>query len=198
MTVKAKEPPGRLRRTARLLIGPSKLRRPSDRIEGAIVALVSAAFLASAAVAALFGWRYCQTQSYQAARLHPAVAVVSQTFPAADSGFPATAAAARWRAPDGQQRSGILTTTTSPDVWGTQAGARVEVWLTASGNPAPAPPGGFIMVLNAAVIAAAAWVGAGIVLGVCYLAGRVVLDRMRLAGWESDWALTGPRWTTRR
>lgn len=96
MTGKVKEPPGRLRRTARLLIGPSKLRRPSDRIEGAVLALLSAAFLASAA------------------------------------------------------------------------------------------------------IAAAAWVGAGIVLGVCYLASRVVLDRMRLAGWESDWALTGPRWTTRR
>jgi hypothetical protein len=23
----------------------------------------------------------------------------------------------------------------------------------------------------------------------------VVLDRRRLAGWEADWAATGPRWT---
>lgn len=192
------KPPGLLRRTARLLIGPSKLRRPSDRIEGAVLALLSAAFLASAAIAALFGWRYCQTQSYHTARLHPAVAVVSQTFPAADSGFPATEAAARWRAPDGQQRSGILTTTTAPGVWGTQAGARVQVWLTASGNPAPAPPGALTMVVNAVAMAAGAWVGAGIVLGVCYQVTRAVIDRRRLAGWESDWALTGPRWTARR
>jgi hypothetical protein len=25
-----------------------------------------------------------------------------------------------------------------------------------------------------------------------------VLDRRRLAAWESAWSLTGPRWTTRR
>ena len=37
------------RRLARLLLGRNKLRRPSDRIEGVIVLLLSAAFLLSAA-----------------------------------------------------------------------------------------------------------------------------------------------------
>ena len=31
-----------------------------------------------------------------------------------------------------------------------------------------------------------------------YVLGRLVLDRRRLAAWESAWSLTGPRWTSRR
>jgi hypothetical protein len=197
MPAEAREP-GWLRRTARLLIGRSALRRPSDRIEGAVLALLSAAFLACAATAGFLGWRWCEAQSKEAAHLHPAVAVVTRTVPAVPDGFPVTEAAARWRAPGGQQRSGILTTSTAPGVWGTQAGERVRVWLTASGDPAPAPPGTFTTVVNTVVIAAGAWAGAGLVLGVCYVLSRLVLDRRRLAGWESDWAMTEPRWTTRR
>lgn len=188
----------RLRRTARLLIGPSKLRRPSDRIEGAVLALLSAAFLACAATAAFLAWSYCQTQSRQAAHLHPSVAVVSRTFRAESSGFPVTEADARWRAPDGRERSGILTTTTAPSLSRPRPGTRVQVWLTASGNLAPAPPGTVAFVLNAVVVATAVWACAGMVLGIFYLVSRVMLDRRRLAGWESDWALTGPRWTTLR
>jgi hypothetical protein len=40
--------------------------------------------------------------------------------------------------------------------------------------------------------------GAAVVLIFCYLLCRMVLDRHRLAGWESAWATVGPRWTTRR
>jgi hypothetical protein len=52
MLGRAKQP-GRLHRTARPLIGPSKLRRLSDRIEGAVLALLSMAFLGCAAIAAV-------------------------------------------------------------------------------------------------------------------------------------------------
>lgn len=194
MPVTCREP-GRLRRMSRLLIGRSVLRRPSDRIEAAVLALLSAVFLACTATAGLLGWRYCQAQTAQAARLHPAVAVVSQVVPA--TGYPAAEAHAQWRAPGGQRRSGILTTITAPGIWGTQPGARVQIWLTATGNPAPAPPGGFCLVLSTVVLASVASAGGGLVLATCYLVSRAVLDRRRLAGWESDWALTGPRWTTR-
>jgi hypothetical protein len=190
------EAPGLPRRVTRLLIGKSGLRRPSDRIEGALVALLSAVFVACAVPAALLGWRFCQVQSAEAARLHPAVAVVSNVFPYVGSLFPAGEVTAQWRAPDGQRRSGILTTTTAPSIWGAQAGTRVPVWLTASGNPA-SPPDAVAVVQTAVLMATGAWIGAGLALGICYLACRVLLDRRRLAGWESDWALTGPRWTTR-
>jgi hypothetical protein len=187
-----------LRRMARLLIGSSTLRRPSDRIEGMAAALLAAVFVAAVAVAVFAGWRFCQTQSAQAARLHPAEAVLTPLAPAAAAQMPATEAAARWRAPDGQEKSGILTTATAPAIWGSQPGARVQVWLTASGVPVPAPPGPAAVLLTAIVIGTAEAGGVGIALCICYLALRLVLDRRRLAGWESDWALTGPRWTMRR
>jgi hypothetical protein len=195
VTGKAKAP-GLPRRMTRLLIGSSGLRRPSDRIEGALVALLSAAFLACAAAAALFGLRLCQIHSDEAAHLHPAVAVVSSV---SEPGFmfAATEVTARWRAPDGQQRSGVLTTATAPGISAAQAGTRVRIWLTASGDPA-SPPNAVGTAVTAALLATATWAGAGIVLGACYLVVRAVLDRRRLAGWESDWALTGPRWSTRR
>jgi hypothetical protein len=50
----------------------------------------------------------------------------------------------------------------------------------------------------AVVLVIVAACGAGMVLIICYWACRRALDRRRLAGWESAWALTGPRWTTRR
>jgi hypothetical protein len=187
-----------LRRTTRLLIGPSTLRRPADRIEGVVVALLSAAFLVAVAVAMVGGWRFCQSQSAQAARLHPATAVLTPLAPAAAAQLPATEAAARWRAPDGQEKSGILNTANAPGIWGSQPGTQVPVWLTAAGDPVPAPPGPAAVLLTALVIGTAEAGGIGIVLGICYLALRLVLDRRRLARWESDWALTGPRWTMRR
>jgi hypothetical protein len=196
MTGKAKAP-GVLRRVARLLIGSSRLRRPSDRIEGALVALLSLMFLACAAAAALLGSRFCQIQSAEAARVHPHVAVVSKVITNAGTEFPTGEVIARWQAPDGQHRSGILTAATAPGLWGAQAGTRIRVWLSPSGNPVPSPST-VAVVVTATVIATAAWGVTGLALGACYLLCRALLDRRRLAGWESDWALTGPRWTTPR
>ena len=61
---------------------------------------------------------------------------------------------------------------------------------------APKPTVSHHPLLPAHTISAAC--GAGIALIVCYWLCRLVLDRRRLAAWESAWALTGPRWTTRR
>jgi membrane protein DedA with SNARE-associated domain len=54
------------------------------------------------------------------------------------------------------------------------------------------------MMVGAALMALA--VAAGIAAGLLipYWLGRLVLDRRRLAAWESAWALTGPRWSSRR
>jgi len=186
------------RRLARLLIGRNKLRRPSDRIEGAVVLLLSAAFLAAVVAAPLFGADIYHSQRAAAARMHPAVAVLTQNGPY-DGGVTGDGQAmARWPVSDGRQRSGLLTTQTAPGIWGASAGTRVRVWLTASGVPAEPPPGATVVLFTAIVIAISAACGAGIVLILCYWLFRLVLDRRRLAAWESAWALTGPRWTTRR
>jgi hypothetical protein len=112
----------------------------------------------------------------------------------AAAGLPAKA---RW--PDaGREQSGVLTTAMAPGIIGAAAGARVPVWLDRSGQPA-GPPGGHVgMIVDALAASAAVAAVAGITLLICYGLCRLVLDRRRLAAWESAWSLTGPRWTTRR
>ena len=107
-------------------------------------------------------------------------------------------AAARWRLPDGQWRSGLLTTGNAPGIASAPAGARVRVWLTGSGKPTDPPPSQAGLVFGAVALAFGASCSAGLMMAMCYGLARMVLDRRRLAAWASDWALTGPRWTTRQ
>ncbi len=184
---------GPVRRLTRLL-RPNPLRRPSDRVELALVVLLLAAFLAAAVVAPFLGARIDQSQSAAAEHLHPAVAVLTGDGPYGNGLAGNGWATARWRAPDGQQRTGTLTTLTAPDIWNASPGTRVPVWLTSSGAPAIPPPGpGTALFTTVSIVMLA-----GITLMICYWLCRVLLDRRRLAAWESAWARTGPRWTTRR
>lgn len=187
-----------LRWLARLLIRPNPLRRSSDRIEGAIAALLSAGFLAVVAAAPVLGVHFYQAQRAGAARLRPATAVLTRAAPA-DSYFMAAAGetTARWRAPDGRPVAGVLTDVTAPAIQGAPAGAKVRVWLTPSGEP-QAPPSAPAQVVFASVtIAIGAVFAAGLALLLIYWLCRLVLDRRRLAGWEHAWTAIGPRWTTR-
>jgi hypothetical protein len=186
-----------LRRQARLLMSPNKLRRPSDRIEAAIVVLLAAVFLAAVAAAPYLGVRAYRWERVRAAHLHPAVAVLSGSGPTNSYWTGYGQATARWRAADGQWRSGTLTTETAPGIAGAPAGTRVRVWLTGSGEPADPPVSGLSEVFGVVMLAFAALCVTGVALAACYCLPRLVLDRRRLAGWASDWALTGPQWTTR-
>jgi len=107
-------------------------------------------------------------------------------------------ALARWRAPDGRELSGLLTTVTAPGIWAAAPGTRVQVWVTSSGEPTTPPPSRALMIFNAVLFAFWAAGAAGVALLCCYRLCRRALDRRRLAAWESAWALTGPRWTSRR
>lgn len=184
-------------RVARLLIGPNKLRRPSDRVEGALLVLLAVAFLAVIAAAPWFGgWLY-QAQRAAVAHLHPATAVLTRHGPVDSYMTSQGEATARWRAADGQQQRGILTTVTAPGIVGAAAGTRVPVWLTRSGQ-AQAPPVGADETMFASIMMVIGAVcGSAVMLLICYWACRLALDRRRLAAWASEWSLTGPRWTTR-
>lgn len=182
-----------LRRVARLL-RPNALRRPSDRIELVVAALLLAAFLATLVAAPLVGARIDQAQSAAAEHLHPSVAVLTGDGPYGNGLAGNGWAAARWRAPDGRPRTGTLTTLTAPAIWNASPGTRVQVWLTTAGAPAIPPPGpGATLFTTVAIVMLA-----GISLMICYWLCRLVLDRQRLAAWGSAWARIGPRWTTRR
>lgn len=197
MTGKTRAPaPSRAARLARLLIGPNRLRRPSDRMEGLLVVLLAAAFLAAVAAAPYIGERLYHSQRGDA-QLHAATAVLTQNGPSDNYMTSVGEAAARWRAPDGQQRNGILTTVIAPGISGASAGTHVQVWLTDSGQPQAPPVGTAQAMFGSAVLAIGAVCCAAIALLVCYWLGRLALDRRRMAAWASEWSLTGPRWTTR-
>ena len=194
--------PVRPRRTSRLvrwLAGRNSLRRPVDRIEGAVLVALSAAFLAAVAVGSIVGAHTYQSQRAATVGLRPAVAVLIQAGPVMYGSMAQFGQAeARWRDPGGSEQSGVLTTATAPDITGAAVGARILVWLDRSGRPVE-PPGGQVgMIVNALAASAAVAGGAAMTLLVCYGLCRLVLDWRRLAAWESAWSLTGPRWTTRR
>ena len=198
MNVKARGATRRMSRLVRWLAGQNALRRPVDRIEGAVLVALSAVFLVAVAVASILGAHTYQSQRAASASLRPAVAVLIQAGPFYGSLAHIGQAEARWRDSRGGEQSGVLTTVTTPGIIGAAAGARVPVWLDRSGQPA-APPGGRIaMIVNALAAGAAVVGGAGIALLIAYALCRLALDRRRLAAWESAWSLTGPRWTTRR
>jgi hypothetical protein len=188
---------GRMSRLARMLAGRNPLRRPIDRLEGAVLVALVAVFGVAVAVAAIAGTHTYQSQQ-AAARLRPAVAVLVQHGPPADSLTGAGQAEARWRVPGGGERSGVLTTATVPGISGAAAGTRVAVWLNRSGQPAGPPPGQAVMIIYALVTGGAVTAVAGVALLVAYALARHVLDRRRLAGWETAWARTGPSWTAQR
>jgi len=201
MTGKTRAPaqaPARAKRLARLLIGRNRLRRPSDRLEGVIVILLAATFLAAVAAAPYFGERLYQSQRADVARLHAVTAVLTQSGPSENYITSEGEVAARWRAPDGQRQKGILTTATAPSIPGASPGARVQVWLNATGQPQDPPVGAGQSMFASVVLAIGAVFGAAIVVFICYWLGRLALDRRRLTKWAHEWSLTGPRWTTRR
>ena len=191
--------PRRMSRLVRWLAGRNTLRRPVDRIEGTVLVVLTAAFLVAMAVASVLGVHTYQAQRAASAGMRPVVGVLSQAGPLSYGSMAQLGEAeARWRDPGGREQSGVLTTATAPDILGAAAGARIPVWLDRSGQPV-APPGGQVaMIVNALAPSIGVAGGAGMTLLLCYGLCRLVLDRRRLAAWESAWSLTGPRWTTRR
>jgi hypothetical protein len=185
-------------RLVRWLAGRNALRRPVDRIEGAVLMALSAAFLVAVAVAAILGTHTYQSQRAASAGLRPAMAVLIQAGPFYGSLAHLGQAEARWRDRGGGEQFGVLTSVTTPAIVGAAAGARIPVWLDPSGQPVAPPDGQVAMTVNALAEGTAAAGGAGVALLICYVLCRLVLDRRRLAAWESAWSRTGPRWTTRR
>ena len=185
-----------VQRLARLLAGRNQLRRPYDRIEGAIFLALSVAFLVAMVGTSVLSVRLYQSQRAETAGLRPATAILIQAGP--DGRMAPGEVLARWPAPGGRTRSGELTAVTDPVLSSTAAGTRIPVWLNRDGQPMAPPPGPALMIVDALLTAFIATAGAALGLLMCYWLCRVTLDRRRLAAWESAWSLTGPRWTSRR
>jgi hypothetical protein len=193
MNVKARGATRRMSRLLRWLAGRNALRRPVDRIEGAVLVVLSIGLLAAVAVAAIVGTHTYQSQRAASASMRPAVAVLLQAGPLYSGPARIGQAEARWRDRGGDNRSGVLTAVSTPGIMGAAAGARIPVWLDRSGQPTAPPAGQVAMIVNALALGAAVAGGAAVTLLICYALCRLVLDRWRLAAWESAWSLTGPR-----
>ena len=72
MNVEARGVTRRMSRLVRWLAGRNALRRPVDRIEGAVLVALSAVFLAAVAMAFVLGAHVYHSQRAASASLHPA------------------------------------------------------------------------------------------------------------------------------
>jgi hypothetical protein len=191
---------------ARLLRGrrldQNPLRRGSDRAETIVIGALLAAFLAAAPFAAhaAGSWAYA-TYGREAQAQRPVLRQVPATLLQAPpkvtanpgAGVITLAVDARWRAPDGQLRTGMLFAPA-----GATAGSIIPVWVNHAGQLAD-PPLGRGQLATRAQLAEEVTVGVlAITLAVIGWLVRRSLDRRRMAAWDADWLATGPRWTPRR
>lgn len=202
MTVVSRNPHpagGLPRRVARLFLRRNELRRRSERIEAAIVAVLLAAFVAAVVVAAFLAVRVYRSEQAAAAGLRPTVAVVSPSGEPTEIQILNQSATVRatWRLGNGAARSGLLTSGVVPGIYRQRPGASIRVWLDRAGVPQPPPQGVYGMIVGATMAGLAVVGAAFAVLGCGYLVCLRVLERHRLANWSSAWAVTGPQWTSR-
>ena len=173
------------------------LRRTIDRAEAVVVAGLAIVFLAGVPLAAVAAGHYAgdhasRAATAQRAAWHQVPAKLLTTVSASGYGDQATVPA-RWTAPDGRRRTGMV-----PAPAAAAAGGTVMVWVDEAGR-LTGPPLQPSLVSGQAMLAAifAALVVAIIVVCAGLLA-HVALDRRRLAGWGAQWRATGPQWTRQR
>jgi hypothetical protein len=177
------------------------LRRPADLIEGWLLPAAIAVFLAASPLVAVAAglWVRADNAAARHAQLswHQAPAVLLKAAPGpemSDNGANSWVAwtPARWTS-GGWARTGSV-----PALAGTSAGSTVRVWLDSAGN-ARTPPLTAAQVSDRVIAASLTGLaGLAVFLAGVVMLTRRVLDRRRLAGWESAWQSVGPQWSHQR
>jgi hypothetical protein len=173
------------------------LRRAADRAEAALMAGLLVTFVAGALLAALAAgtWSYAagsRVEHAQQSAWHqvPATLLATAPYPGYTGYEPQVSA--RWTAQNGTRMSGEI-----PAPGGTKAGSTLLVWVNASGR-LTGPPLRHDQVTGQAALAALLAVLAAGMLALCAgLVAHGVLERRRIAAWDSDWRMTEPKWTSR-
>jgi hypothetical protein len=163
-----------------------------------IVGGLAAVFLAGAPLAAVVTGHLtyaCGARAAHAQRaaVHPVHAVLLATAPAAGyTGF-LSQVRARWTAPDGARRTGMVLAQPRQ-----RAGSTVRVWADAAGRLTGPPPTARQVRGQAVVAAVLAPVCLGWILLYAGQLAHYLLGRRRLAAWDAEWRTTGPQWTRQR
>lgn len=190
---------GRLVRLVRWL-HPDRnpLRRGIDRMEGMATLALLALFLAGAPLAAVAAgsWSAAASRATLQAEAgwHPTRAVVLQNAPrtahALGQAAPPAMVRARWSAPDGSRRTGMVQVPGT-----TRAGRAVTIWTDRQGRRTTFPLQHSDLVARALLVIMLAVAAVGAALGACWLVIRLTANRRRLAAWDVNWESTGPQWT---
>ena len=160
------------------------LRRPSDRAEAGMLAVLIIAFLAGAPFIALIAWQLALSVTFTTAEAHHAGWRQVQAVLLADaptSGYYDPAVTAAWTAPDGASCKGIVYPSQ-----GARAGTTTPIWVNHSGRQMAWPLTPFQATSQAAVIAAIAVPFWGMVLWAAGMLGRRLIDARRMAAWDAD------------
>jgi hypothetical protein len=176
------------------------LRRATDRAEAAVAGALLVIFLAGAPMLAFAAghWVYqsgLRAEHAQASAWHavPAMLLEDAPRPVPSRVLVPSLVRARWIAPDGKRCTGEIRAPA-----GARAGRIVAVWVTEDG-PQTKPPLRRSQVIDRVILTAVAVPAA---LGAVLLTARILVDGMleqrRLAAWDADWRVTGPRWTSRQ
>jgi len=181
----------------RLGLDRNPLRRRSDRIEAFFLLITIAALVPLATVATIATTSWTHSAGVRAERagatLRPVTAVLEQPVPTArPPSSPLLSAPAHWVA-YGKDHVGLVTA-----VRGSQAGARIQIWVDRAGHARPAPPTSaqiaaqvvLVAVITPPVVAFGLWLSWRLL--------RRLLDRRRMAAWGRAWSVVGPRWTRQR
>lgn len=172
------------------------LRRASDRVETAVLALLVIVFLAAAPFAALASGSWAlasarHAQLAQRASTYQVSALVLKVGAPNAAAWLDPTAQARWTAHDGT----VVTADISVPL-GTTAGSTQQLWTTADGQLTD-PPLQDSQVTGQAYFAEGFGVCAlAVLLAITGLVTRRALDKRRMAAWDAEWRTTGPRWTT--
>lgn len=178
------------------------LRRTSDRLETAVLALLAVAFLAAAPFAARASaqWAHASARQAQLAeqaswRQVPALVLNAASPARGDGGYAAleTEARARWTAPNGTVVTGEI-----PVAPNTAAGAVVRLWVTSDGQLTDAPLQASQVANDAVLAGSFSVIALATLLAVVGMLARRALDRQRMAAWDAEWRAAGPHWTTRK
>jgi len=131
------------------------------------------------------------------ANWHHVQGVVLQPVPGPEQAYHSANSWISW-APAVWTDAGIRHRGQVPVLGGTRAGTVVTVWLDSAGNVHMPPltvgqAGGRVLEARIAGLAVLA-----VLLAIMLLVTRRILDRRRLAAWESAWQSVGPTWSRHR
>lgn len=163
------------------------LRRPSDRAEAGLVAMLIMALLVGAPFVALIAWRLAVSATFttvdaEHAGWRQVSAVLLTDAPA--SGYYAPRVPATWTAPDGARCQG--TVYPSP---GARAGTATPIWVNPAGRQMAWPMTPSQATNQADVIAGIVVSFWAMLLWGAGLLGRRRIDTHRMAGWDAElWA----------